>query len=308
MSKVLENRSEFIFLYDIKDANPNGDPLEGNKPRIDEETGYNLVTDVRIKRTSRDYLYTYEGYNGEEGKDIFIREINSEKSGIQDGKTRAKNFGEDAEQILKSCIDIRMYGGVIPLNNNSITYTGPIQLQMGRSMHAVEVQYIKGTGAFASKDGKKNATFREEYILPYSLINVHGIINEQAAQATQLTDDDVVLFTKSLWEGTKNLITRSKFGQMPRLLVKVNYNQKGFFIGDIQKLIKLVSNKKDEQIRDIDEIKIDVTLLAKALSKNSDKIESVEYKIDERLEVITEGEQSLLIDELVAGKMKAICY
>ena len=50
------NRSELLFLYDISDANPNGDPLDENKPRIDEETEINIVTDVRLKRTIRDYL------------------------------------------------------------------------------------------------------------------------------------------------------------------------------------------------------------------------------------------------------------
>ena len=56
----LKTRSEILFLYDVKDANPNGDPLDENKPRIDEETGINLVTDVRLKRTIRDYLHSFK--------------------------------------------------------------------------------------------------------------------------------------------------------------------------------------------------------------------------------------------------------
>mgnify|MGYP001288824441 CR=1 FL=1 len=52
------NRSEILFLYDVTDANPNGDPVDENKPRIDEETGINMVTDVRLKRTVRDYLHS----------------------------------------------------------------------------------------------------------------------------------------------------------------------------------------------------------------------------------------------------------
>ena len=50
---MIMNRSEIIFLYDIADNNPNGDPLDSNKPRIDEETGENIVTDARLKRTIR---------------------------------------------------------------------------------------------------------------------------------------------------------------------------------------------------------------------------------------------------------------
>jgi CRISPR-associated protein Csh2 len=60
MSEIISNRAELLFLYDVKDANPNGDPLDENKPRIDEETGVNIVTDVRLKRTIRDYLHDFD--------------------------------------------------------------------------------------------------------------------------------------------------------------------------------------------------------------------------------------------------------
>jgi CRISPR-associated protein Csh2 len=88
MSEVIKNRSEIVFLYDIKDANPNGDPLDENKPRIDEETGINIVTDVRLKRTIRDYLHNFKG------EEIFVREIADENGIIQDAKQRANNFLE----------------------------------------------------------------------------------------------------------------------------------------------------------------------------------------------------------------------
>ncbi|MCX7795379.1 MAG: type I CRISPR-associated protein Cas7, partial [bacterium] len=61
MSEIIKNRSEILFLYDATNTNPNGDPLDENKPRIDEETGRNIVTDVRLKRTIRDYLFDYKG-------------------------------------------------------------------------------------------------------------------------------------------------------------------------------------------------------------------------------------------------------
>ena len=66
---VITNRSELLFLYDVTDSNPNGDPIDENKPRIDEETGINFVTDVRLKRTIRDYLHDYKG------QEIFILEL-----------------------------------------------------------------------------------------------------------------------------------------------------------------------------------------------------------------------------------------
>lgn len=306
---LVTKRSEIIFCYDIKDANPNGDPLDSNKPRVDEETGENLVTDVRVKRTVRDFLFEYKGHNVDGEKDIFVREIvyDKEKGFINDGKKRAKNFQEEADKILNSCIDIRLFGGVLPLSNDSITFTGPIQLQMGRSMHKVNPQYIKGTGAFASGEGKKQATFREEYMLSYSFINFYGIVNENAAKHTKLTNEDVNEFLEGLWEGTKNLISRSKFGQMPRLLIKVNYNSNGFYIGDINKSIKLLSEKNDEELRGVEDFKVDFTELARLLEKYSEKIENIEYKVDDRLQIVKNGDK-FDIEKLLEGKMVEIKY
>lgn len=303
----INNKSEIIFCYDIKDANPNGDPTDSNKPRIDEETNINIVTDVRLKRTIRDYLYEYKGYNGIDTGDIFVRELKSKnkKEGIKDGKARSEDFGSSTEEILDKCIDIRLFGGVLPLKKDSITFTGPIQFQMGRSMHEVEMKYIKGTGAFASQDGKKQKTFREEYILPYSFINFYGIINDRAAEHTNLDEQDIDLLLEGMWEGTKNLITRSKFGQMPRLLIKINYNKEGFFIGDVNKYIKLVTELRDEKIRDVEDFQLDVSNLINILNKYNDKIESIEYIVDERLSLVSNGEK-IEIKDLLANKMKHI--
>ena len=160
MSPV-KNRSEIIFLYDVKDANPNGDPLDENKPRIDEDTGINLVTDVRLKRTIRDYLYNFK--SREQIPDIFVREIEYKEGKIQDAKLRAEDFlvkddkklnnatvslAEMKEiinyNILQKCIDVRLFGVTLPIEKekkektsekksegktkiekSSITHTGP---------------------------------------------------------------------------------------------------------------------------------------------------------------------------------------
>ncbi len=283
----IQTRSELLFCYDVTDANPNGDPLDENKPRIDEETGVNFVTDVRLKRTIRDYLFAYKGYNGKDGKDIFVREIiyDEENMYIQDGKMRAKNFDNNAENIKNRCIDIRLFGGVIPLEEDSITYTGPVQFKIGRSLHQVELKHIKGTGAFASKQNSKQKTFREEYILPYSFIAFHGIINEIAAKETNLTEEDVKELLESMWNGTKNLVSRSKFGQMPRLLIKVDYNESGFFIGDLEKYIKITNVENELKIRSIKDFILDISELLEAFEKNKDKIQNIYYKIDNKLNI-----------------------
>ena len=291
---VVNKRSEIVFLYDIKDANPNGDPLEENKPRIDEDTETNIVTDVRLKRTIRDYLHDYKGYNGVNGKDIFVREIKDEEGKIQDAKARAKDFENDPKRILSECIDVRLFGGTIPITilkknkkgedkeaGSSITLTGPVQFRFGRSLHRVEMKHIKGTGAFASGEGKEKKTFREEYILPYSLIAFYGIVNENSAKYTNLTDEDVDEMLEAMWNGTKNLVTRTKVGQMPRFLLRVIYKENNYHIGDLDKKICLLKSKDDKELRHISDFKIDLTALHEALMREKDKIEKVEIEANE---------------------------
>jgi len=288
MSEIIKNRSELLFCYDVTDANPNGDPLDENKPRIDEETGTNFVTDVRLKRTIRDYFIAYKGFDGTGDKDVFVKEKfveGDENKGIQDGKLRAKDFDNNKEKILNTCIDIRLFGGVLPLEKDSITYTGPVQFKIGRSLHKVVMKHIQGTGAFASKPGVKQRTFREEYVLFYSFIAFHGIINQNAAQHTGMTEEDEQLLLEAIWHGTKNLISRSKFGQQPRLLVKIDYQTPNFFIGDLDTKIKLVSSKNDLQIRSIADFKIDITDLNNAILAAGNHISAIFYQKDPKLEI-----------------------
>jgi CRISPR-associated protein Csh2 len=337
MPEIIKNRSEILFIYDITDTNPNGD-VDENKPRIDEETGYNIVTDVRLKRTIRDYLHDFKK------QEIFVREIEFEPGKIQDAKLRAEDFLLDAsgKKIIKTdfeenlkkenknikppellqkmkviieskskttCIDIRLFGVTMPVewnrdNADSITYTGPVQFKMGRSLHKVgEPLFIRGTGAFASEPGAKQKTFREEYILPYSLISFYGIINENAAKSTGLTEEDVKLLLDGIWNGTKNLITRSKVGQIPRLLLQVVYKEKNYHIGELDHRIKLERDervKSDEGIRRIEDVKLDVTPLTNVLEQNKEKIEKIRYAKDKYLNLIKDG-NPIDIGKIVPG-------
>ena len=281
---IISKRYEILFLYDVTNANPNGDPNDENKPRIDEETGLNIVTDVRLKRTIRDYLYSYKGYNGDTDKDIFVRQTASVKGGLNDGKGRAKQFS-GKEDILQKCIDVRLFGGVIPLEKDSYTFTGPVQFKMGKSLHRVQLQYIKGTGAFTSKEGDKQNTFREEFILPYSMIAFYGVINENAARHTGLTENDIDELKEAIWEGTKNLITRSKFEHNPRLLVIIKHKEPSTFIGELDKLISITSEKNGESIRDVADYSIVIAPLAQRINEMREKIESIEIRKDERLQI-----------------------
>ena len=283
MSEI-KNRSELVFLYDLKDANPNGDPLDENKPRIDEETGINLVTDVRLKRTIRDYLHDFKN------EEIFVMGVRND-----DGKLKTKedrltdlNVSDKSakENLLNKCVDIRLFGSTTAIKKKTITLTGPVQFKIGRSLHKVKLNFIKGTTVMPSKEARGQGTFTEVYVLPYSLISFYGIINENAAKETKLTEDDVKLLLDGMWNGTKNLISRSKAGQVPRLLLKINYKETNYHVGDLNSMLKLSGDVPEDDIRDISQFKIDITELINILAENKDKIQNVEYKVDGRLNLL----------------------
>jgi CRISPR-associated protein Csh2 len=282
---VIKNRSEILFIYDVKDSNPNGDPFDENKPRIDEETGKNIVTDVRLKRTIRDYLHDFKG------EEIFIREVKKDDGNLKTKEDRLADFSGAA--LVEKCVDIRLFGSTTAVENKSVTLTGPVQFKFGRSLHKVAMTYVKGTTVMPSGADKKQGTFTEKYILPYSLIVFYGIVNENAAkqQNIPLTDDDISLMLEGLWKGTKNLISGSKFGQMPRLLIQLFYKEgQNFHVGELDKLISLVSDKADEAIRDIEDVKIDVSNFVKTILADKDYIEKLRVISDNRARFMKDGQ------------------
>jgi len=284
--ETIRNRSEILFLYDVKDANPNGDPIDENKPRIDEETGINIVTDVRLKRTIRDYLYEFKG------QDVFVRQTYTDDKKLRTKEDRVKDFGQNDKNIIQSCIDIRLFGATTAIEKQTMTLTGPVQFKYGRSLHKVDLKYFKGTTVMPSKAGAEQGTFWERYILPYSIIVFYGVVNENAArqQEIPLTEMDLDLMFEAMWIGTKNLISGSKFGQMPRLLLQVKYKEnENFHIGELDKLVSLRTNLEEESIRDVVDFKIEISPLVNELKKFQDRIELIRYKADERLNLTVDG-------------------
>jgi CRISPR-associated protein Csh2 len=278
----LAKQAEILFLWDGENWNPNGDILNDNAPRYDEVARRALVSDVRIKRTIRDYLDAL-------GHEIFVKEQIFGK-GIADGKERVKTLvgeAEDVEKaILEKCIDVRAFGGVFPVEKQTNSLTGPIQFKMSRSLHETEIVFIKGTGAFASQAGKENKTFREEYVLPYAIFATYGIVNAFAARTTQLSEEDTAIVLEALWKGTKNLISRSKFGQLPRFLLKITYKEPGTYIGGLDHLVSLVTDKASEdELPSIEEYRLDIDPLLGKLEKYADAVESVEFWHDEALDI-----------------------
>lgn len=291
MSDEVKNRSEIVFLYDVKDINPNGDPLDENKPRIDEETMINLVSDVRLKRTIRDYFYDFKGM------EIFIRGVRKDDGTLKDKDERLDELKvTKPDELLDKCIDMRLFGATAAIKGKSITFTGPVQFRIGRSLHRVRLSFMKGTTVMPSEKKKVQGTFTEQYVLPYSLIGFYGIVNENAGISTKLTNSDISLLLEALWNGTKNLISRTKVGQMPRLLLRVIYNEKNYHIGDLTAMIRLDSSLEDEEIRDVNDYKLDLTDLLNILIHNKEKIQMIEYAVDNRTVFLADGKEGSFED------------
>ena len=148
---ILKNRHEILFLYEVVNANPNGDPMDENRPRYDDETGKIFVRDARIKRTIRDTLQDM-------GEEIFIREERKEDGTLKKKEDLANEYGgnilEISTNILKKCIDIRLFGGTFALKTGSFSLTGPVQFAYGTSLHRVKILEVQGTSVLPSSDEK----------------------------------------------------------------------------------------------------------------------------------------------------------
>ncbi|MFW6173444.1 MAG: type I-B CRISPR-associated protein Cas7/Csh2 [Elusimicrobiota bacterium] len=355
MSKI-KNRSEIVFLYDVNDANPNGDPLDEDKPRIDQQTETNIVTDVRLKRTIRDYLSDFKDQNificsekvVEEGEELIKsrgrkleeelvkllaeEELEEEEKnqleekihkilGKSSANDRRKMFlgcltakrNEDKqkeiyerfeelrttiikEKVFDRFIDLRLFGSTLAVQNIQVKQTGPVQFKFGRSLHKVDYDFYKGSITMpvepgpGREKGKKQAEFSQEYRLPYSLIGFYGIVNENAADYTGLTEEDIYLLMDGIWNGTKNLITRSKIGQIPRILMRVVYDEDNYHIGDLEKKIKILNkdgkkldDEEQKKIRSVEDYMLNIDTLKKTLKENKEKISRIELNFDNNL-------------------------
>ena len=110
-----------------------------------------------------------------------------------------------------------------------------------------------------------------------------------------MTEDDIDKLLDAMWNGTKNLITRSKFGQTPRLLLQIEYSENNFFIGDLNNKISIKHDfDSDKKIRKINEVKLVYDNLLSSLDENKNKINKIYYKIDDNLNTINEEDKSLV--------------
>jgi CRISPR-associated protein Csd2 len=210
---ALNNRYEFVLLFDIKDGNPNGDPDAGNMPRLDPETNQGLVTDVCLKRKIRNYVELTQGDNA--GYAIYMQEkavLNDQNRKAYtklDLKPEPKKLPKEADKakaltqfMCDHFFDVRTFGAVMSTEVNTGTVRGAVQLAFARSIDPVFPQEISITRMAVTneKDVEKERTMGRKHIIPYGLYRVHGFISAALAEKTGFSEEDLELLWKSLAE------------------------------------------------------------------------------------------------------------
>lgn len=207
----LKNRYDFVYIFDVQDGNPNGDPDAGNLPRMDAETGMGLVTDVCLKRKVRNYVQIAKGQAN--GYDIFIKEktvlnVLIDKAHDDSEVKAAKDKTEAARLFMcKNYYDIRTFGAVMSTGKNAGQVRGAIQLTFARSVDPVTIaehtitRMAVATEKEAEKQGGDNRTMGRKATVPYGLYVCHGFISASLANQTGFSDEDLELF----WDALKNM-------------------------------------------------------------------------------------------------------
>ena len=207
----LKNRIDFVYIFDVQDGNPNGDPDAGNLPRVDAETGMGLVTDVCLKRKVRNYVQTAKGQT--DGYDIFIKEKavlnNLIKIAYDDTEVRTANDTTEAARqfMCKKYFDIRTFGAVMATGKNAGQVRGAIQLTFARSVDSIATaeHSITRMAVTTDEESKKqsggNRTMGRKATVPYGLYVCHGFISANLAQQTGFSEEDLQLF----WDALKNM-------------------------------------------------------------------------------------------------------
>lgn len=210
---MINNRYDFVILFDVENGNPNGDPDAGNSPRVDAETGYGFVTDVCIKRKIRNYVELIK--EGEAGYNILIKPDKSlnekfteayEENGLK-LKQKGKNIDDvkkARDYICKNYFDVRTFGAVMSTGDDPCGIVrGPVQINFAKSLSPININDITITRqAITKKDDNKVNEMGRKSIIPYSLYRAEGYISAaQANKVTDMTEEDVEL----LWEAIINM-------------------------------------------------------------------------------------------------------
>jgi len=217
----LKNRIDFVYIFDVQDGNPNGDPDAGNLPRVDAETGMGLVTDVCLKRKVRNYVQVAKA--GIEGNDILVKskEISGEEVfinkeirnayediGIQlkvKDKAKPEQVVSGRKRMCEKFYDVRTFGAVLSTGANAGQVRGAVQLTFARSLDPV-VSSEHALTVCAARDEEKSYESQvgiqgRKATVPYGLYVCHGFISANLANQTGFSVEDLSLF----WDALKNM-------------------------------------------------------------------------------------------------------
>ena len=194
----MKNRYDFILLFDVQDANPNGDPDAGNLPRIDAESGQGLVTDVCLKRKVRNFIQTTHPdqriYFTEGAVHNRQHEEAYKATSLEKSKT-PKNEARD--WMCENFFDVRTFGAVMSTGDyNCGQIRGPVQLSFARSVDPIvsSEHAITRTSVTNERDIEKGRTMGRKFTVPYAVYRAHGFVNPFLAEQTGFSDDDLELF------------------------------------------------------------------------------------------------------------------
>lgn len=216
---ALNNRYDFVLLFDVKDGNPNGDPDAGNLPRVDAETGRGLVTDVSLKRKVRNFVGLSKGE--QPPFEIYVKEkaiLNKQHErayqaipgGVEilagDDKKRkgGDKVSEARDWMCRNFFDVRTFGAVMSTGINCGQVRGPVQLTFARSVNPIVAQehsitrMAVATEAEAEKQSGDNRTMGRKFTVPYGLYIAHGFVSANLANQTGFNEDDLELLWQSL--------------------------------------------------------------------------------------------------------------
>ena len=216
----LKNRIDFVYIFDVQNGNPNGDPDAANAPRVDAEDMHGIVTDVCLKRKVRNYVQTIVAEDDKnefrEGYDIFVKDKavldalvekiydyeSVKKIKDKDKKKEEVKKKEEAKNLLcKNYFDIRTFGQVIATSGKQDQVRGPIQLTFARSVDEITPRPLSITRCAVTKEEKKERTMGRKNIVPYGLYVCYGFISANLAKQTGFSEEDLALF----WEALKNM-------------------------------------------------------------------------------------------------------
>jgi CRISPR-associated protein Csd2 len=229
----LANRYDIVFLFDVTNGNPNGDPDAGNLPRMDPETNVGLVSDVSLKRKIRNYTELARG--DQPGYRIYVQEgsILNEKhreayKAVRNGndkvaKEKSLNPQSDDEAraltkfMCDNFFDVRAFGAVMSTGINAGQVRGPVQVAFAKSVEPILPLEISITRMAATNEKEKvdrekgaegderteNRTMGRKHVVPYGLYRAHLFVNAKLAERTGFGQEDfdhVLDALKSMFE------------------------------------------------------------------------------------------------------------